>query len=228
MTFGPILGDQRTDRAAALASFLTSHDCQHAVQLYSNDEFLTDVLSRRIGQALLVEQPVLVIATAPHEKRLEQKLAMQGLDVARAVLQGLYVWLDASETLDKLERYRALGESSLHSPIGEILEKISDPQRGRSARVSVFGEVVALLWARGRANEAIQLERLWNDLAKKYPFSVLCAYPVSVFNDTNHAGAFLKMCNEHSEVVPSEILATGLRARAAAGLCIVAEESVYV
>ena len=200
MTFASILGDH----SAALASFLRSHDCQHAVQLYSSDEFLTDVLSRRIGQALLVEQPILVISTAPHEKRLEQKLAAQGLDVARAVLQGRYVWLDASETLDKLERDGALGESCLVSPIGEILEKIGGPQRGRSARVAVFGETVALLWARGRANEAIQLERLWNDLAKKYPLSLLCAYPVSVFNDTNHAGSFLKMCNEHSEVIPTE------------------------
>ena len=203
MTFASILGDQRTD-SAALAWFYRSHDGQHAVQLYSSDEFLTEVLSRRIGQALLVEQPVLVIATAPHEKRLEQKLAAQGLDVATAVLQGRYVWLDASETLDKLERDGALGESFLHSPIGEILEKISGPQRGRPPRVSVFGEMVQLLWARDRANEAIQLERRWNDLAKEYPLSVLCAYPVSVFNNPNHAGSFLKMCNEHSEVVPTE------------------------
>ena len=203
MTFASIFGDPQTD-SAAVASFLGKHDCQHAVQLYSNDEFLIDVLSLRIGQALLVEEPVLVIATAPHAKRLEQKLATQGLDVARAVLQGRYVWLDANEMLDKLARYGALGESCLHSPIGEILEKISGAQCARSARVSVFCEMGALLWAQGRANQAIQLERLWNDLAKKYPVSLLCAYPVSIFNDTNHAGSLLKMCNEHSEVVPTE------------------------
>ena len=203
MTLASICGDPRRD-SAAVASFLGNHACQHAVQLYSNDEFLIDVLSRRIARALLVEEPVLVIATAPHAKRLEQKLATQELDVPRAIRQGRYVRLDASETLDKLERYGAFGESCLHSTIGEILEKLSGPQCGQSARVSVFGEMVALLWAQGRANEAIQLEQLWNDLAKKYPLSLLCAYPVSVFNDTNHAGSFLKMCNEHSEVVPTE------------------------
>ena len=201
MTLASICGDPRTD-SAAVASFL--ENCQHAVQLYSNDEFLIDVLSRRIGHALLDEEPVLVIATAPRAKRLEQKLATQELDVPGAVRQGRYIWLNASETLDKLERYGALGESCLHSPISEILKKLSGPLCGRSARVSVFGEMVALLWAQGRANEAIQLERVWNDLAKKYPLSLLCAYPVSVFNDTNHAESFLKMCNQHSEVVPTE------------------------
>ena len=203
MAFATILGDQRTD-SEALASFPRNRDSEHAVQLYSNDEFLSEVLNQRIGRALLVEELVLVITSATRAKRLEQKLATEGLDVAGASLQGRYVWLDARQTLDKLECDGALDESCFHSQIGKVLKRMSGLLCGRSTRVSVFSGMAALLWAQGRANEAIQLERLWNEMAKEYPLALLCAYPASVFNDANRFGSFLEMCNEHIQVVPTE------------------------
>jgi PAS domain S-box-containing protein len=68
----------------------------------------------------------------------------------------------------------------------------------------VFGELVALLWAEGKPQEAIRVEQLWNDLAKSHSFSLLCAYPISGFSNEGHIEPFLKMCEEHSGVVPSE------------------------
>lgn len=47
-------------------------------------------------------------------------------------------------------------------------------------RVAVFGEAVALLWAEGNAEGAIQLEKLGNDLTKTHKVGILCAYPFSL------------------------------------------------
>lgn len=203
MGFASSPGDEQAV-GGAIASAPSNDDREHSVQLYSNDEFLIDVLSQRIARALQADEPVLVIATASHEKGVEQKLAAHGLDVTEAIEQGQYVWLDASETLAKLASDGVPDASCFHLLIGEVLGAMSGVACGRSAHVSVFGEMVALLWAQGRANEAIRLEELWNELAKKHSFSHLCAYPASVFNNTTHVEPFLKMCREHTRVVPAE------------------------
>jgi signal transduction histidine kinase len=70
--------------------------------------------------------------------------------------------------------------------------------------VAIFGEMVALLWAEGKAEAAIRLEQLWNGLAPVESFSLFCAYPMSCFEREEDAGLFLKVCNEHSAVIPTE------------------------
>jgi signal transduction histidine kinase len=69
--------------------------------------------------------------------------------------------------------------------------------------------MVALLWGEGNFEAAIQLERFWNDLARAYPLALRCAYPMSGFDREQHGDAFLKICAEHSHVLPVETY-TGL------------------
>ncbi|MEP6995064.1 MAG: ATP-binding protein, partial [Acidobacteriota bacterium] len=65
--------------------------------------------------------------------------------------------------------------------------------------------------AEGKPDAAIALERLWNELGKAHPFSLLCAYPIDGFGGEDHCEPFLQICAEHAEVVPSESY-TGLGA----------------
>jgi PAS domain S-box-containing protein len=48
------------------------------------------------------------------------------------------------------------------------------------------------------------LEQLWNDLAKTHVFSLRCAYPIGSFGHEQDTEPFLKICAEHSGVIPSE------------------------
>jgi signal transduction histidine kinase len=64
--------------------------------------------------------------------------------------------------------------------------------------------MVALLWAEGNFEAAIQLEQLWNEIAQTHSFSLRCAYPLAGFGDDSHAEPFLKICTEHSAVIPAE------------------------
>jgi PAS domain S-box-containing protein len=61
--------------------------------------------------------------------------------------------------------------------------------------------MVALLWIDGNAKAAIQLEKLWNNLAKIRSFTLFCAYPKNSFNQAKDAEAFTRICNEHSRVI---------------------------
>ena len=49
--------------------------------------------------------------------------------------------------------------------------------------------MVALLWEAGQVSLAIELEELWNGLAVRFPFSLLCGYPASVLDAPEHADA---------------------------------------
>jgi PAS domain S-box-containing protein len=181
-----------------------SHDrTGHVVQLYTDDEFLIDVLSRFIGGALAVGEAAVVVATAAHRRELERRLSARGLDTAKAAMQGRYLTLDASETMTRCVVNDAVDETRFYEIIGRSLEQARAAIKSDS-RVAVFGELVALLWADGKPQEAIRVEQLWNRLAQEYSFSLLCAYPITGFNNARHIAPFLKMCGQHSGVVPSE------------------------
>ncbi|OLD94612.1 MAG: hypothetical protein AUG80_18310 [Candidatus Rokubacteria bacterium 13_1_20CM_4_68_9] len=71
-----------------------------------------------------------------------------------------------------------------------------------------FGEMVALLCAKGNLNGALRLEELWNDLGSGKSFSLLCAYPLQQFARTDDWKPFLDICRKHSRAIPTERYAT--------------------
>jgi PAS domain S-box-containing protein len=176
----------------------------HAVQLYTDDSFLVDVLIRFIGGALAAGDASLVIATKPHRTELERRLSAHGVDTARAAMQGRYVVLDANETLPKLMVGGSVDETRFNHVVEGALIQAEKAAAHTSGRLAVFGELVALLWADGKPAEAIRVEQFWNNLAKSHSFSLLCAYPITACNSDRHIEPFLRMCGEHSSVVPSE------------------------
>jgi PAS domain S-box-containing protein len=176
----------------------------HVVQLYANDGFLIDVLSRFIGGALAAGDAAVVIATKSHRTELERRLSANGVDTGKAAIQGRYVVLDATDTLPKVMAQGLVDDTHFREIVGEALAKAENSVARKQGRVAVFGELVALLWAEGKSLEAIRIEQLWNDLAKSHSFCLLCAYPIAGCNHERHIEPFLEMCGEHSRVIPSE------------------------
>jgi PAS domain S-box-containing protein len=182
-----------------------SHDRDsHIVQLYTDDAFLIEVLSRFIGGALAVGDAAVVIATAAHCVQLEKRLSATGVDTLKAASQGRYVTLDANETLGRLMVNGSVDEVRFKRVVGNVLNRAKKVIHRNDVRIAAFGELVALLWADGKFEEAIRVEQFWNDLAKEYSFSLVCAYPITGFDNQRHIEPFLKICGQHSEVIPSE------------------------
>jgi len=181
----------------------SDHD-GHFVQLYTDDGFLLDVLSRFIGGAIAVGDGAVVIATQAHQDGLAHRLKARGVDTAKAISQGRYVLLDANETLPRFMVNGSVDETRFMNTISDVLTQVRNAADDKDSRVAVFGELVALLWADGKSLEALRVEDLWNNLAQKHSFSLLCAYPITGFKNERHIEPFLKMCAQHSSVVPSE------------------------
>ncbi len=182
----------------------TAPDHEHVVQLYSEDAFLLDELSHFIGTALGRGDAAVVIATETHRDGLTSRLRLKGFDPVSVTEQGRYVLLDAAGTLSKFMEDGVPNPEQFHQVLSGVIAGATASVDGRPRRLAAFGEMVALLWAEGRAEAAIEVERLWNRLAETYSFSLRCAYPLSGFNRTEHEAALLRICAEHSAVVPEE------------------------
>jgi signal transduction histidine kinase len=179
-------------------------DHQHGVQFYTEDKFLLQELSQYIGGALRSGDAAVVVATEQHRNGLLQWLTAQGLNVAALLEEGRFVAMDAAEVLARFMSNGWPDEERFNDVVGGIIANRLAYSDAAQPRVAIFGEMVALLWAEGKAEAAIRLEQLWNGLARTTAFSLFCAYPMSCFERPEDAELLLKVCDEHSAVIPTE------------------------
>lgn len=174
----------------------------HVVHLYENDFSWAAQTSQFLGASLSASDAVIVIATAKHREALARGLESQGPDIAKAFAEGRYLSLDASETLSKILVKRTPDWDRFSEVVGGMITRATLASRSPE-RVTVFGEMVALLWAEGEYEAAIQLEQFWNRLRTKHRFSLRCSYPMDGFEKPEHTELFQRVCSEHSAVIPA-------------------------
>ncbi len=179
--------------------------CAHVVQFYTDDAVLVDASARFVGAALGAGDAAVVIATPAHRDGIAERLKAAGIDTVQARHQSRYVVFDAGETLAKF-MVKGLPDTKLFEEvIGPAIDQArAATLRSEEARVIAFGEMVAILWAEGNHRAAIQLEKLWNNLAETHAFSLRCAYPMPRFDRGEHSEPFLQICAEHEGVIPTE------------------------
>lgn len=170
----------------------------HAVQFYEDDVFLVESVSDFVKAGLREQETVIIVATLPHRTDLMRILTADPLIGSMGLLDHHYVPLDASDTLSLFMVNGWPDERIFLNAIGKIIQAAS---QGRPVRI--FGEMVAVLWAEGRHQAAIRLEKLWNELIEKHAFSLLCAYPSRAFENPDMAESFRDVCACHSHVAPS-------------------------
>jgi signal transduction histidine kinase len=175
-------------------------DAAHFVQFYEADDSLLNSLSGYIGKALGGREAAIVVATKPHREKLDARLKLDGLDVGAAADCGQYIVLDAAETLSTFMIDGMPDPNRFTEVVGGLISRSAD---GRS-RVRIFGEMVALLWAEGKYDAALSLERLWNDLQKTHAFSLYCSYPMSGFGGQELSHRLHDVCSTHVRVIPAE------------------------
>jgi hypothetical protein len=178
-----------TDRAA------------HSLQLYAQDDELTDALARFAGAALGAGDSVIIIATPEHRKALRARLGAHALDIATAVREGRYWALDASETLAQFMIHGHPDHKAFMEVAGALITRAAERASDSGRHVAAFGEMVALLAAEGNIRGALELEALWNELAKTYRFYLHCAYPSALFLGAGDLAPLAEVCGQHSHVV---------------------------
>ncbi len=208
MTLTPHKAQTRSDPAEAgsyqLASPMSWKDMrpsEHLVQFYETDDFLLDAVGDFIGAGLGSGAACILFATQAHREEISHRLQINGLDPSYAQAQGKYFALDATETLSQFLVEGSPDPQRFAQVVGGLIERAVKGRR----RVRIFGEMVALLWEQGNQMAGLRLEALWNELrSTTHPFSLLCAYPMSLFIGPEHAERFSRMCELHSRIIPDE------------------------
>src|SRR6478672_5621852 len=193
---------QENDPATAYHGLGVGTQRTHAVQFYEDDQFLIASVGDFLASGLAIGQRVLAVATAMHGASLRAHLERRGFDVERAMLRGQLTIADADEVLATFMA-DALPERRRFRTAMARLFRTMDARTGHRS-VRVFGEMVDVLCRKGNVTGAIRLEELWNELAGKECFSLLCAYSMSSFSDEDHAKSVAMICGEHAHVIPTE------------------------
>jgi signal transduction histidine kinase len=175
---------------------------EHAVQFYESEEFLAAAVADFLASGLVLGQPAVAILSADRTTRILPRLEEQGIDVSLQREEGRLVILDARESLGRFMKGRMPHAGRFLDFIGGVLEK-SAPVGGGSV-VRVYGEMVDVLWRDGDATAAIRVEELWNELAERRPFELLCAYAMGNFHSEADAQRFREICENHTRVIPAE------------------------
>ena len=173
----------------------------HSVQFYEDESFLLETVARFLGAGLVADEPVVVIATEPHRHAFHDTLVAKGFDVGRAMAAGRMIFLDARETLDSFMIDGMPDRERFDERVGGVVAACF---RGQRTRARLFGEMVDVLWREGNPPGAILLEQFWNDLGRRHPFSLLCAYAMGNFYKEAHGEPFARVCDTHDHVSPAE------------------------
>jgi hypothetical protein len=189
---------------AASVNWLELDRSPHAVQFYSGDDFLLDSLARFVGTALDAAESVCVLATQVHRDGLAERLKARGVDTEKSAKKRQYVTVDASQTLAQLTVDGKTDKTRFDEFIRGVLLPLKAAAESKPQRVAVCGEIVAMLWANGKAEAAIELEHLWNELATQGCYCLRCYYPIASFSDPGQNALFMKLCAEHASVIPRE------------------------
>ena len=171
--------------------------CEHLVQFYEEKGAFLDTLEGFVGSGLRSGDSAVVIATEAHMRALEDRLAAQGIDLAAARSRDQYIPLDAEQTLSRFMVDSRPDEKLFDQVVTGILQRA----RKGGRRVRAFGEMVALLWARGDNGATVQLEHMWHRLCQSEAFSLFCAYPKVGFTKDTSA-SMDELSAAHSRVIP--------------------------
>jgi hypothetical protein len=172
----------------------------HSVHFYDGEQALITRLRGVVATGLEMGNSVLIVATEEHRRELAKALTKRGVDMASYERKGVFVACDARETLATFMVDGRPDRARFLSSVGTLLADAKRAARSSGQGLTVFGEMVAVLWEEGNRIAAFELETFWNDLLNDRAFHLHCAYPRSGFAPRDHDG-MAAICDVHSHVI---------------------------
>jgi DNA-binding NarL/FixJ family response regulator len=172
----------------------------HELQSYSDDAAFLLGVTCFIEAALKDGKPVIVVATESHRTSLLERLLARGVDGAAAVEEGLYLTLDVDEVLSTFMVNDLPDSIRYLNVMHDLVSSAAKAAKAKHARVAVFGEIAPTLWARGKADAAIQVEQVTDEFAKTRKVDILCGYVLNSFQSEQQSDAYQRICAAHTTI----------------------------
>src|SRR3569832_2195589 len=176
----------------------TQFPAVHSVHIYEDDNELITRLCAIMSTSLRLGDSVLISATPEHRDQLVQQLEDAGTDVRQAVRESRYTMFDAGEMMSTFMRNDWPDSHLFEQKVGGLLSSARNHARSQKQGLTVFGEMVAVLWQEGNKEAALELERLWNCALHDSGCHLHCAYPREI---VGHSIGIHAIHEAHSHVL---------------------------
>jgi DNA-binding NarL/FixJ family response regulator len=171
---------------------------RHQVQFYPDDAAFVIGFADFIESVLRAGNVVIAIVTESHRKSLLRRLHDNRVDIEAAIEEGRYLPVD----VDKFRSSFMAGDLPdlvrLQKNLGDLVASAAGAAKGQPPRVAACGEIAPVLWAQGKADAAIRVEHLSDEVAKASDIDILCGYVLTTFQRDQESDIRDKICAEHS------------------------------
>jgi DcmR-like sensory protein len=171
---------------------------RHIAQLHPDPHTLTNGVALYLQTGLRRGNSVVMIASRSQTDLILARLRDDELDPGMFLKSGQMELHDAELMLRKCMRNDVPDWEDFRRVMGEVLERVRAFGRGTTR---AYGEMMNLLWQEGKQEAAIRLEEYWNELARLYPFSMLCGYLLDVHHEQAYNGPLEEIGRTHSDIL---------------------------
>jgi hypothetical protein len=170
--------------------------CDHVVQIYEDNNVFLDVLAGFVGNGINSGESTIIIATDEHLAALDARLRAHGVHVDALISSDQYIPLNAEETLATFMVNDWPDEELFQQTVRGLIKRAQVNNR----KVRAFGEMVAILWAKGHNGATVHLEHLWNQICAEEALCLFCAYPKAGFTKDARESV-MHICGAHSRII---------------------------
>ena len=176
--------------------------CRHEIGFYSDEQWLVDDYVRTAEAALCDGSAFVLLATEEYrDVRLQQGLRARGVALDDAIRGGRYRCVRVDTLLSTFAGNGSFDEAGFRAAALGVIGEAARASDGDRPCVSICGDGACHLWSSGRADTAIRVEQVWDQLAHTARVDSLCGYTVDVTSlDDEAYETFRRLCAHHSNV----------------------------
>ena len=180
----------------------------HLVQLFDSEQSIIEGVAQFVREGFWKGEQILVLMDEERWNAVTMRLALLGCAADDAVRFGRIIVRDTHDTLKKF----MVADRPHPRLFAATVEALVEGQAAFGRSVRIYGELVDVLAAQGNYRAAHELEELWNDLATRHRFTLLCGYTAGHFGDPQNAADLRRICVAHRTVAvdPEDVLASFL------------------
>ncbi len=174
-----------------------SRKSAHLIEIFASPSEIIAGICEFTCAGLANGEAVIIIARENHIEDVHRQLGFLGFDFESMTASGQLVMLDAEETMSKFMVSGTLDPKLFFELVGNLLTS----KAAGFPQIRAYGEMVDILAVDDKFDQAIELEKLWNEVAKRHAFTLLCGYSKINFSADRTGQRLKEVCGCHTDFV---------------------------
>jgi len=172
---------------------------QHIVELFESTASLVDTVAAFLSDGLRQGLRALVVMRLEQWNSVASELTRRHVSLSDAIASGQLTVLDGARTLARIMPHGSPCRGLFEEVIGKTVRQIC----ATGARLRVYGDLMDVLAADGNFHGAHELEKMWSDLSRQEPVTVLCGYSTASFQNADAGETLKTICRSHTNSSPA-------------------------